>query len=172
MRTTARILGRHLYALTDGETGERSQWIFCQLGKLTAIDGIELTGTHGIAAAENEDYSVFPSLSVDASVTSLPARSLGYADAAEESYALFRRLRDEGAIPDGVRFQVCVPTPYATVIAWVGEADQERFFDIYADAIAAEVEEIARGRRRGRPRASGRRGSRDRRADRQLPRGR
>jgi hypothetical protein len=59
MRTTARILGRHLHALSDGETGERSQWIICQLGRLTAIDGIEMAGAHGVATADNPDYAVF-----------------------------------------------------------------------------------------------------------------
>jgi len=76
-------------------------------------------------------------------VTSLPPRALGYAEAAEDSYATFKALREEGVIPEGVRFQVCVPTPYATVVAWVAEADQERFFPIYADAIEAEVAAIA-----------------------------
>lgn len=143
MRTTTRILGRHLRSLTDGETGERSQWIWWQIGMLTAVDGIEMAGTHG-TASENEDYAEFPALGVDASVTELPVRSLGYADAAESSYEIFRRLREEGVVPEGVRFQVSIPTPYATVVAWVREEDQQRFFPIYADAIAGEVAEIAR----------------------------
>jgi hypothetical protein len=144
MRTTAGILGSHLHSLTDGETGERSQWIWFQIGKLTAIDGIEMAGTHGAPDAENPDYAVFPALSVDASVTELPIRSLGYADEAEPSYAIFRRLRDEGAVPDGIKFQVSIPTPYASVVAWVREEDQERFFGPYADGIANEVAEIVR----------------------------
>ena len=144
MRTTARILGRHLHGLTDGETGVRSQWIWWQLDKLAAIDGIERAGMHGFEDADNEDYQAFPQVTVADSVTSLPARSLGYADAAEESYGVFKALREEGVIEDGVRFQVCVPTPYATVVAWVAQDDQERFFPIYADAIEAEVAEIAR----------------------------
>ena len=144
MRTTAGILGGHLHALTDGETGDRSQWIWWQIGKLTAVDGIEMAGTHENPGTKNEDYSEFPALAVDASFTALPARALGYADDAEASYAIFRRLRDEGAVPDGVRFQVSIPTPYATVVAWVRGEDQERFFDVYADAMAAEVAEIAR----------------------------
>src|SRR3954453_16398658 len=127
MRTTAGILGRHLHALTDGETGERSQWIWFQIGKLTAIDGIEMAGTHGTPDAEKEDYAVFPALSVDPSVTELPIRSLGYADEAEASYAIFRRLREDGVVPEGVRFQVSIPTPYASVVAWIREQDQERF---------------------------------------------
>jgi methionine synthase II (cobalamin-independent) len=144
MRTTARILGRHVRALPDGETGERSQWIWWQMGKLTAVDGIEMAGTHAFPDSDNPDYAEFPALAVDASVTALPPRSLGYADAAESSYAIFRRLREEGAVPEGVRFQASIPTPYATVVAWVRDEDQERFFPIYGEAIANEVAEIAR----------------------------
>src|SRR3954451_14917297 len=40
MTTTAGALGRHLHRITDGETGPRSQWIWWQIDKLTAIDGI------------------------------------------------------------------------------------------------------------------------------------
>jgi hypothetical protein len=144
MRTTAGILGRHLHALTDGETGERSQWIWFQIGKLIAIDGIEMAGTHGTPDADNQDYAVFPALSVDASVTELPIRSLGYADEAEASYAIFRHLRENGVVPDDIKFQVSIPTPYASVVAWIREQDQERFFGPYADGIANEVAEIAR----------------------------
>jgi hypothetical protein len=144
MRTTAGILGRHLRALTDGETGDRAQWIWWQIGKLTAVDGITVAGTHGIEDADNPDYSEFPALAIDPSVSELPVRSLGYADDAEASYATFRRLREEGVVPEGVRFQVSIPTPYATVVAWVTSADQASFFPIYADAIANEVAEIAR----------------------------
>ncbi len=144
MRTALQILGRHLHAVPDGETGPRSQWIYWQLGKLTAIDGIEMAGSHGSRNADNEDYSVLPSLAVDPDVSKLPARSLGYADAAESSYEIFRRLRDEGVVPGGVRFQVSLPTPYASIVAWVRESDQEHLFGIYADAMAAEVAAIAR----------------------------
>ncbi len=87
MRAAAQVLGRHLRAITDGETGERSQWIWWQIGMLTALEGIEMAGTHGIEGSDNRDYSVFPALSVDPSVTEIPRRGLGSADAAEASYA-------------------------------------------------------------------------------------
>ena len=144
MRTAAGILGRHLRAVTDGETGDRSQWIFWQIGRLTAIDGIEMAGLSENPDAENEDYRAFPQLAIDPSVTELPPRALGYADAAEASYGVYRRLREEGAIPPDVKFQVSIPTPYATVVAWVPVETQEMFFPVYADAIAAEVRDIAR----------------------------
>src|SRR6478672_9142939 len=114
MRTAAGILGRHLRSVTDGETGDRSQWIFWQIGRLTAIDGIEMAGLSENPDAENEDYRVY------------------------------RQLREEGVIPADVKFQVSIPTPYATVVAWVPVETQEMFFPVYADAIAAEVRDIAR----------------------------
>ena len=144
MRTTARILGRHLHGLTDGETGVRSQWIWWQLDKLAAIDGIERAGMHGFEDADNEDYQVFPQADggrlgdVAACALARLRRCRGGV------LRVFKALREEGVIEDGVRFQVCVPTPYATVVAWVAQDDQERFFPIYADAIEAEVAEIAR----------------------------
>ena len=143
MRVAAGILGRHLYAVVDGETGERSQWVRWQLDRLTAVGGIELAGTHVNPNAQDEVYYENPSLAIGAGVERLPDRVLGYADAAEASYPIFCRLRDEGAIAPGVKFQVSVPTPYATVVAWVRDEDQVRFLPIYANAIASEVQAIA-----------------------------
>jgi len=137
MRTAARILGRHLHAISDGETGERNQWIGWQLDKLTALDGIELAGAKHFEGASAE-YEGMPALAVDPAVTELPSGSLGYADAVEQTYPIFKRLREQGEIPGDVKFQVSLPTPYATVVAWVREPDQERFYPIYAQAMAAE----------------------------------
>ncbi|MBV9367857.1 MAG: hypothetical protein JOY89_26745 [Solirubrobacterales bacterium] len=143
MRTAAGLLGRHLYAITDGETGERSGWIGWQLGKLLALDGVEMRGTHAAAHVDNPDYAEFPALSVASSVTELPPRWLGYADAAEQSYPIYQRLRAEGAIPDEVKFQVSIPTPFASVVTWVRDEDQEPFFRVYAAAIDREIKDIA-----------------------------
>ena len=46
-------------------------------------------------------------------------------------------------MPGGVKFQVSVPTAYASVVAWIREEDHERFFPVYARAIADEVAAIA-----------------------------
>jgi hypothetical protein len=90
MTTTARILGRHLVRLTDGETGPRSQWIWWQIDKLTAIDGIAVGPPQVNPKTGNPDYSVFPGLEVDEGIV-IPERALGYADAAIDSYAEFVR---------------------------------------------------------------------------------
>jgi hypothetical protein len=143
MSSAGTVLSRHLRAVTDGETGERDQWIGWQVGKLTSIPGIEVAGVKETSAPDNEEYSGFPALAVDASVAELPSRALGYADAAEASYQLFDRLRSEGTLPPELKFQVSVPTAYASVVAWIREEDQRRFFDVYEHAIAAEVRDIA-----------------------------
>lgn len=141
MTTTAAILGRHLTRLTDGETGPRSQWIWWQIDKLTALDGIELGPPHVNPETGNPDYSVFPGLEVAEGIV-IPERALGYADVAIESYAEFVRLRSVGDIPAGVRFQVSIPTPFAVVVAWSSGESQRRLWQPFKDALFAEVAAI------------------------------
>ena len=141
MTTTARILGRHLTRLTDGETAERSQWIWWQIDKLTAIPGIRIGAPQVNPETGNPDYSVFPGLDVDEGIT-IPAGALGYADAATASYAEFQRLRAAGVVPDGVRFQVSVPTPFAVVVAWASGDSQRHLWQPFKDALFAEVDAI------------------------------
>jgi methionine synthase II (cobalamin-independent) len=143
MTTTATILGRHLTRLTDGETGDRSQWIWWQIDKLVAIPGIRMGEPNVNPETGNPDYSVFPGLVVDEGIV-IPDRGLGYADAAIDSYAEFLRLRADGTIPDGVRFQVSVPTPYAVVVAWSSGDSQANLWQPFKDALFDEVAAIQR----------------------------
>lgn len=144
MTTTSAILGRHLTRLTDGETGPRSQWIWWQIDKLTALDGIEMGQPLVNPETGNPDYSVFPGLDVGDAIT-IPERALGYADAAIESYAEFRTLREAGIVPEGVRFQVSVPTPFAVVVAWSGGESQRNLWEPFKRALFAEIAAIQRG---------------------------
>jgi hypothetical protein len=68
---------------------------------------------------------------------------LGYAEAATESWEVFRALRDEGVIAPGTRFQVSLPTPAAVVAAFVVPEDRERFEPVYRDALYGELDRIA-----------------------------
>jgi hypothetical protein len=138
---TATTLRRHLKRASDGETGARSQWIWWQIDKLQAVPGIRLGEPQVNPDTGNPDYSVFPGLEVDEGVV-IPARALGYADAAIASYAEFSRLRREGVIPAGVRFQVSIPTPFAVVVAWAAPAAQLRLWGPFKKAIFAEVADI------------------------------
>jgi hypothetical protein len=46
----------------------------------------------------------------------LAFETLHYARAGADSYQIFRRLRDEGRIPAGTRFQMSIPTPFTACL--------------------------------------------------------
>src|SRR4051794_12631352 len=70
---------------------------------------------------------------------------LGYAAAALGSYPVFRRLRDEGVIPAGTRFQVSLPTPAAVVGAFVAPEDRAAVEPVYERTLFAELDRILDG---------------------------
>jgi hypothetical protein len=141
MTTTARVLGRHLSRLTDGETKERSQWIWWQIDKLVAIPGIKMGQPQVNPETGNPDYSVFPGLDVDEGVV-IPERALGYADVAADSYREFMRLRNESVVPRDIRFQVSLPTPFAVVVAWASGDSQRHLWQPFREAMFAEADAI------------------------------
>ncbi|MCU0482926.1 MAG: hypothetical protein MUC54_01400 [Chloroflexi bacterium] len=141
MRQAAETLGTRLERLTDGETGPRAQWIWWQIDKLLALPGVQMGPPKINPESGNPDYEQFPGLDVVPG-TKIPPRHLGYADAAIESYAAFRRLRAEGLVAADVRFQVSLPTAYAVIVAWVN-APTRAFLDEFERAMLAELEAIA-----------------------------
>jgi hypothetical protein len=70
-------------------------------------------------------------------------RSLGYVDAALRAHAVYLRLRDAGDLPPGVRLQLNLPTPYSAAVLSAPVADQVALVPAYADALAADLAEIA-----------------------------
>jgi hypothetical protein len=65
----------------------------------------------------------------------------GYDDAAISSYAVFKRLKDEGTIPKHVRFQVCLPTGASVVIA-LHHQYREAGFEVYEAALFRAMRRI------------------------------
>jgi hypothetical protein len=68
--------------------------------------------------------------------------SLGYADAAIESYQVFKRLRDEGLISAEQRFMVAMPMRESATrpfMAMAGEADYNKMADAYTEAMSREI---------------------------------
>ena len=132
-------LGRHVCRIPDGETGARKNWITCQYNLLA-----------GMPQFEKEDvmsgpYKARPRLKLKTGVRAqdIAFPSLGYADAAIASFGEFRRQKQDGAIPKGVRFMVCLPTPLAPVqTSFVPEA-QAMVEEAYEARMLAEVAQIA-----------------------------
>lgn len=111
----AQRIGSRLKRIPDGETGVRDNWVVWQLPKMQAHPDLETVPPPSPEYGPSE--RVQPKSGVDAA--SIDFGPLGYADAALESWQVFRRLREEGVIPQGSRFQVCLPTPIAVIGAFV-----------------------------------------------------
>lgn len=65
-----------------------------------------------------------------------------YDEVAIESYRTFCRLRDGGIIPQGVRFQVSVPTPINTTWAHVDYAYRERVEPLYMKRLIQDLRHL------------------------------
>ncbi|MGW8483122.1 hypothetical protein ACWGJP_08265 [Microbacterium sp. NPDC055903] len=141
MRVAASLLGDRLRRIPDGEVGKRFHWIMFQPDVLGQAEGIERIGDEPIPFKAGLDARPLRiAEGVDAASIQLPP--LGYAAAAIESYAVFTRLRAEGAIPAGIRFQVSLPTTVAVVSSFFFGEDRARIDPVYTAALLGEVEEI------------------------------
>ena len=137
-RRTAAALGDRLRRMPDGEPGPRADWILWQYPVFSALPQFEVgpPGTDG--------YRSLPKLRLrdGERATDVVLGSLGFADAATSSYAIFSQLKRDGAVPAHVRFQVCLPTPLAPVSAFIDPEHQALIEPIYEARLLAELEEI------------------------------
>ncbi|MGM1017849.1 MAG: hypothetical protein ACQEW8_09960 [Actinomycetota bacterium] len=141
MREAADLLGDRLKRIPDGEVGRRFHWIMFQPDVLGQAEGIERIGDEPIPFGAGLDARPLRiAEGVAAADLELPA--LGYAGAALESFEVFARLRDEGAIAPGTRFQVSLPTPVAVVSSFFFGDDRAAFEPVYTAAILRELDDI------------------------------
>ncbi|WP_067898996.1 hypothetical protein [Nocardia vaccinii] len=134
----ARRLGPWLGRIPDGETGERDNFTVWQLPRMAAHPDLETVPPPSPEYGPSE--RVRPKPGVDPA--SIDFGALGYADAALESWRIFRKLRERGDIEASVRFQVCLPTPISVVGAFVGDP-QDVLEQRYEAALLAELARIA-----------------------------
>lgn len=148
-RRVMSAVGPFLRRIPDGETGERKLWIKFQQKMLQEHPDMEVDPTAAPLPVRQADGSVhrhIELLRLKPGVDPDRARfDLGYAQAARESYAVFRRLRSEGVIPPGVRFQFALPTPLSSGFMYVSPAGRERFQRAYERALLADVSDILTG---------------------------
>jgi hypothetical protein len=146
-RTTSTILVGRLRRLPDGETGVRSNWIGWQADVLARQPEFETLPLAPAAAAPLPRFTYGPSprfkLRAGVNATAIAFGPLGYAQAAIGSYAIFQRLRAEGVIAAGCRFQVSLPTPLAPVTWFIVPSDRAAVEPRYEARLLAEVDEIA-----------------------------
>jgi hypothetical protein len=136
-RTASSILGDQLRRLPDGETGERGTWIAWQTEVFRAHPSFE------VEEPPPDQYAPLPRFRLRDRSGALRFDRLGYSDAARASYAEFRRLKEEGVVPEHVRFLVALPTPLAPVSQFIAADDKPAVEPAYEEALLRELGEIA-----------------------------
>ena len=139
-------MGPNLRRIPDGETGERIRWIWFQRDMLWNHADLEEDPEAGLYAVFQWDGKLLretPYLrfkpSVDPDTVCFPT---GYAEAAAASHATYARLRDEGVIGPGVRFQVSLPTPMSTGYMYVSPASRDAYLPAYERSLVEALDGI------------------------------
>lgn len=137
--SVGRILGERLRRVPDGEPGGRRMWIAWQFPLLRANPYLQ-----AIAPPQGASAIGFPFMRLAPGVQAQQLRfcELGYAREAYASYADFKAAKAAGKLPEKVRFQVSLPTPYAVVSAFCVREDQPAIESAYEAAMAREIETL------------------------------
>ena len=140
-RTVGTLLGPHLSRVPDGEVGGRRLWISWQYPLLRASAYLRPDPSCAVRVTNR-----FPLLTLAEGVAPADVRfgELGYAREARASYLDFIAARDNGELPKGVRFQVCLPTPFAVVSSVVVADALPAVEAAYERAMIAEIAALCR----------------------------
>ena len=112
LRAGGELFGDLVFALPDGETGPRAGWVGYERERLVRPnpDVETVAETESPIGAPRHAYET-PIFRIRDRVKELQWESWPRIDDALESYRVFRALRDEGVIPQHIRFQVSLPFP-------------------------------------------------------------
>ena len=146
-RTLGQTLGAHMERIPDGETGRRRRWISFIADQLKENPAFEIDPTIPPFEFKQWDGTVVYEIErrrfregVDPAKVTF---NTGYADDAIRNFATFDRLQGEGAVPAGVRYQICMATPLAIAYNFISPAAYEPFIAVYTAHLAAEFDGIA-----------------------------
>ena len=145
-REISAVLGPYLDKIPDGETGERARWIYFQRTMLMEHPAMEIDPTVPELALYQWDGKLLRSLPLLRFKESINPDDVefatGYDKAAEYSYGVFKRLREEGVIPPGVRFQVCLPTPMSSCYMYVSHKAYDDYQRVYLKSLLHALNRI------------------------------
>jgi hypothetical protein len=145
LRAASSLFGDMVFALPDGETGARAAWVGYEREQLVRphpdVETVAVTDSPtGIPrhAYETPIFRIRPGLS------ELRWDSWPRIDEAIASYHLFSALRQEGAIPAHLRFQVCLPFPSSALSGFKADfaADYPVAERAFEDLVARELERL------------------------------
>jgi hypothetical protein len=136
-----KTLGPYLRRIPDGEVGGRRLWISWQYPLLRSQPFL-MPDPSGAVRPTNRFAML--TLNPDFDPKQIKFGELGYAREARASYLDFLSARERGDIPTGVRFQVCLPTPFAVVSAAVMKESLPVVESAYERAMLSEVAALCR----------------------------
>ncbi len=155
MSSCAGGLGSLLGSLPDGETGFRKGWINFLAAKTYAVSNQIESITRPLPVDPNApdewrtpDMDWIPrgfqdhwQFKVKDPSRPLRFETLGYAADAKQSYRTFCTLRDQGVIPQGVRFQVSLPLTESGTRLFIGHSPEsfQPMWDAYQEAMKREL---------------------------------
>ncbi len=139
--TVGPLLGPYLRRIPDGEVGGRRMWITWQYPVLRA-NPLLRPDPSGAVRPTNR----FPLLALAEGADPAAVRfgELGYAREARASYLDVLAAKEKGELPAGVRFQVCLPTPFAVVSSVVVPSALTAVEAAYERAMLAEIAALCR----------------------------
>ena len=139
--TVGKLLGPYLRRIPDGEVGGRRLWISWQYPLLRASTCLRPDPSGAVRPTNR-----FPLLTLAEGIMPSEVRfgELGYAREARASYLDFMAAREKGELPHGIRFQVCLPTPFAVVSSVVVADALPTVEAAYERAMIAEVAALCR----------------------------
>lgn len=139
-------VGPYISRIPDGETGKRSRWIAFQREMLMEHPDIEIDPTVPELEIREWNGRLLRAMPLLRFKDGRDLKSIrfetGYDTAALDSYGVFRTMRSDGHIPEGVRFQVCLPTPMSTAYMYMSHKAHRDFIDIYERSLLTTLERI------------------------------
>jgi hypothetical protein len=119
LRSAAGFFGDLAFALPDGETGPRANWVSYERERLARPNPgvVVVQETESPTGRPRHAYET-PVFSIRPGVTELHWDTWPRIDDAIASYQVFTALRTEGVIPGHLRFQVCLPFPSSAMNAF------------------------------------------------------
>ncbi len=145
-RRIAGALGPLLSRMPDGETGERRRWVYWQRTMLERHPAMEVDADAGLLELRQWDGSLLRRTNllrfrpgVDPHGVDFPT---GYAEAARDSWACFEGLRTEGAVPAGMRLQVCLPTPMSSAFMYVSPRAHDDYLRVYERSLLRALADV------------------------------
>ncbi|MBO0822840.1 MAG: hypothetical protein J2P27_03150 [Actinobacteria bacterium] len=145
LRAGGEYFGDLVFALPDGETGLRAAWVSYERERLVRnTPGVDTVRTTDSPTGIPRHAYETPVFQIQRGVSQLHWDRWPRIDDAIESYSVFAKLRSEGVIPAGVRFQVGLPFPASALNGFKADfaADYPVAARAFEDLVGRELQRL------------------------------